>query len=439
MTLEERLTTAAHGLADGLVPPDVDLDAVRRRAHVNRRRTVALVATAAVVGGIIVATATGIGRETSAPLPPVAPRPTGSAEPGPQQSGSCESVPYVERLPATSSTESDLQAWIDDLPVGAPPVTPYWHDGVLHAGGVEIEASYRDVDIDTAGSTVLVTGWDDVGRNARPSEFALVRGDQLDPLPVPPTAYPQLSTDGRIAYWSTHPTDETTRVDAWDTETNTSLASRTLAGNEDQEVTDPTWCVVTLLGVDADGIGYLLDEASDPQITRWDIRADTLEPTDLTFDRSMTFSEQFDFGWNATQGFEAAYVSPDGTREVFTGPASGDSTPDCCSTQIRVRPVGPAESLEPGDVVPLQLPEGIPSMGLWDSYSDRGTWGVWWETNDSVLVDAEVEGNSHLVRCPTNGGECELVFDLGPNSSRDVLYEPDWEREWGFARLPVTG
>ena len=148
---------------------------------------------------------------------------------------------------------------------------------------------------------------------------------------MPATGWPSLSADGRIASWETHPTNDTTRFDTWDTEANTALGSRTLAGNMDQNVMGQ--CVLILLGVDAEGIGYLLDEASDPQITRWDIRADTLEPTDLTFDRTMTYGEQFDFAWQVSQGFEAAYVSPDGTREVFTGPAPGDSTPDCCSTQ----------------------------------------------------------------------------------------------------------
>jgi hypothetical protein len=55
-----------------------------------------------------------------------------------------------------------------------------------------------------------------------------------------------------------------------------------------------------------------------------------------------------------------------------------------------------------------------------------------------VLLDAEVEGDSYLVRCPTTGETCELVFDLGANNSRGILYMPVWEREWGFARLPLT-
>ena len=77
-------------------------------------------------------------------------------------------------------------------------------------------------------------------------------------------------------------------------------------------------------------------------------------------------------------------------------------------------------------------------MRLWDAYSDRGTWGVWWETNETVLLDAVVQGHSYLVRCWATSGACELVFDLGPNSSSGILYMPDWEQAWAFARIPST-
>jgi hypothetical protein len=57
-------------------------------------------------------------------------------------------------------------------------------------------------------------------------------------------------------------------------------------------------------------------------------------------------------------------------------------------------------------------------------------------TGDYQRRDAEVDEHSYLVRCSTNDGACELVFDLGANSSRRVLYMPDWEKDWGFARYP---
>ena len=125
MSMDDRLTRAAHDLADRLTPPKVDLDAVRRSAQARRRRTIALVVSAAVVGVIAATTtAVGIGRETSAPPAPVAPRPSESAEPGIQDTGTCE--PMARTLPETTFTSVDdgLQEWIDGLPEGAPPVSP---------------------------------------------------------------------------------------------------------------------------------------------------------------------------------------------------------------------------------------------------------------------------------------------------------------------------
>jgi hypothetical protein len=77
MTLDQRLTDAAHHLADGLVTPDVDIDAVRAQARSNRRRTTALAVAAAVTAVVAMATALD-GRATSAPTPATTPTPTPS-------------------------------------------------------------------------------------------------------------------------------------------------------------------------------------------------------------------------------------------------------------------------------------------------------------------------------------------------------------------------
>ena len=57
-----------------------------------------------------------------------------------------------------------LHAWMDDLPVGEPPLTPYWHDGVLHMRGEQVDAPYASVVIEAAGGTVLVGGFADDSR-----------------------------------------------------------------------------------------------------------------------------------------------------------------------------------------------------------------------------------------------------------------------------------
>ena len=62
--------------------------------------------------------------------------------------------------------------------------------------------------------------------------------------------------------------------------------------------------------MDEDGIAYLINQADDPPITAWDVRADTLEPTDLTYDPALPPSDQYAFSWNRNLGFEAAQADP---------------------------------------------------------------------------------------------------------------------------------
>lgn len=78
MTLDQRLTHAARQIADGVVAPQVDLDAVRRGARARRRRTVTGVVTAAVLVVAAASTALTVGRDTSAPVPPAS-TPTSTA------------------------------------------------------------------------------------------------------------------------------------------------------------------------------------------------------------------------------------------------------------------------------------------------------------------------------------------------------------------------
>ena len=59
MTLDQRLTQAARGLADRVTPPEVDLEVVRNRARANRRRTVSLAGAGALAAVVVVATLLG--------------------------------------------------------------------------------------------------------------------------------------------------------------------------------------------------------------------------------------------------------------------------------------------------------------------------------------------------------------------------------------------
>lgn len=69
MSMEDRVRGAVCHVADGVTLPEVDLDEVRARAHPNRRRTVSVAFTAAVVTAIVTATALVSGRDVSAPDP----------------------------------------------------------------------------------------------------------------------------------------------------------------------------------------------------------------------------------------------------------------------------------------------------------------------------------------------------------------------------------
>ncbi|GAA4406558.1 hypothetical protein GCM10023168_21610 [Fodinibacter luteus] len=429
MNLDQQLSQTLRHLAEQVDPPEVTLDGIRSLAHANRRRTVAATAAAGIfalaLAGIPLLTAS---RDTTAP--PVAPEPTGELfradlrDPSRcVDKGIDGERPQEPGFPAGPG----LQAWMDDLPVGEPPLSPYWHDGVLHVRGVQVPAPYASVTLEAAGETVLVAGETRFEEGGASPQWMLVRGDQLTPLPVPEGYSPQLSVDGRVAFWEAHPTAEITQFVTWDTETNAPLASRTVPGNMWLE---GSVCRINLLGIDAAGNGHVLDQASESPVARWDVRADTVAPTELTYDPTKTLN-QFD----AFKGLEDAFVSPDGTREVFTEAAPGDSPAGCCATQLRVRP---AQSGQPGDIVTLQLPQGIPSMRLWDAATDRGTWMVWWETNQTVLLDAPVANHSYLVRCSTSNGACERVFDLGRNSNEGAQYVPHWDADWAFARAPAA-
>ena len=137
MNLDQRLAETFRDLAEQVDPPEVTLDAIRTRAHNNRRRALATTAAAALLtlalAGIPLLPA---GRDTTAspvaPGPPVScPRPTCGTPPA-AWTRRCTGSGRTNRA---SPAGPGLQGWMDDLPVGGPPLTPYWHDGVLHMRG----------------------------------------------------------------------------------------------------------------------------------------------------------------------------------------------------------------------------------------------------------------------------------------------------------------
>ena len=213
MSTERLIREALENSVKDLPCPEPEFEQLLAAGRAARRRRVATVASLAaaavlvmVLAGLSFAWAGRAGRA----LEPVPANPTTSASIG-------------------SAFTSEQQKWIDALPAGAPPATPYWHDGTLYVDGVQIPAPYKGVDIKVAGDTVLVGGYPSEPKDgALPTEWALVRGNRLVPLPVPADAHrPELSVDGRIAYWVKHH-ESSVQFFTWDTETNTELASHTL-------------------------------------------------------------------------------------------------------------------------------------------------------------------------------------------------------------------
>jgi hypothetical protein len=111
MTFDQRLAQAVRHVGDGVVVPEVDVDAVRARARVNRRRTAALVAGVAVVAVVSAGAAVVTVRDTSSSLPPAGPVPTSVSE-------SPSSSPQP---PLTTGSWEVYESTQYDFTIGRPP------------------------------------------------------------------------------------------------------------------------------------------------------------------------------------------------------------------------------------------------------------------------------------------------------------------------------
>ncbi len=241
------------------------------------------------------------------------------------------------RLP----TDIELQDWIDELPVGAPPLVPYAQDGTLFVDGVEIETPFPVHTIEVAGDTLMIAN--QPSEFAAPTAWALVRDGRVAPLPAPGGWYPRLSTDGRIAFWQINPTPDTTQFVMWDTVTNRELSTRTVTGRFDGTHR------LQVIGVDSAGIAHWVDEGSQTPVMRWDVRADIVEATDIPYDPAKALDDQAAPLPELWVGFEDAYLSPGGTMRVFTGARPGEPA-GCCPAHLQVRAALPSLTAASDDV-----------------------------------------------------------------------------------------
>lgn len=437
MTRDE-LWEALDRAADDL--DDVDLtEAAWRQGSSMRRRRQTLTTSGLVTGGIAAAVIAfallGGGQATGPDTAPAVTQTDDGAltsTDGPVGATCGSPRPPLPVLANKGEGVVDAQKqWIDQLPDGPPPLTPWWHDGVLHVNGEQLPWPSTPTKLVVAGGTVLV-GVDqpDQEGGVALSQWALVRDGKLEPLPEDAYA-PDLGVDGSLAYWWRHQGPVMNAVVIWDVLAQEELTSWRVPEAEADGV--------EVLGIDANGVAYLRDWPSGQRVTEWDVREGTRRQSELTWDSSRSYMDQCPpLGDLPVWTLEWGYVSPDGTRQVFTGPAPGDASEECCMTLLRVRPADDIGSVDPEDISGFALPEGIPHASLWDPYNDRGTWGVWWESDETVLLDAVVDRHSYLVRCPTDGGTCERVFDLGPSTTSLNRYQIGWEQGWAFARSPLT-
>ena len=179
------------------------------------------------------------------------------------------SVPQAESPRPELATDAELQDWIDELKVGAPPLVPYAQDGALFVDGVEVETPFPVHTVEVAGDTLMIGN--EPSTFKMPTAWAMVRDRRVESLPAPGSWYPRLSTDGRIAFWQINPTDDTTQFVMWDTVTNRELSTQTVEGRFDGAHR------LHVIGVDSAGIAYWVDEGSETPVMRWDVRADIVD------------------------------------------------------------------------------------------------------------------------------------------------------------------
>ena len=401
MTLDQRLTQRSATSRTGSPRPRWTSTRCASRARANRRRTVSLAVSALVVAVIAAA---------HLPWPAVTPaRPLAP-------SGARPSAPDRRGAPGLGRP-----------PVGGPPL-----DAVL-ARRACCTCGSRDRD-------PVPTSADRGRRRHRPgrrpgrraSRCGLGAGPRrpLEPLPVRRRG-PGLSVDGRIAYWDApHRGHHAFRHLGHRDEHGAGLPHP--AGPDGRRRTGCSWRGSTRTGSPT---GWTRPAIPGHPVgrPRRHPRADRpgLRPIE-DLERPVRLPDLW-------VGFEDAYVSPDGTREVFTGPAPGDSPRDCCADPAPGAPGRAARIGRARRHHHAAAARGDPQHAPVGRLLRPGhVVGVVGDQRHRAAGRGRRAGHSYLVRCSTTGGACELVFDLGPNSSKGILYMPDWERDWAFARFPVS-
>lgn len=425
-SFDDELRRSLNSHADG-VPrrPDLTGGAIGRARGIRRRRQVAGVAAAAALVAIAVPIGLRVGDVMSG-QEPIAPATTGPT-PGPTETvptptpdGTVPTTP--EQSPPTTPTDTDnapndpnesVEVTLDlqDLPTGDAPTAPYLDGSTVVAYGNSIEVSgVVDGVAPVFDGVYVAAAWD----NGWPLTRYAADGSTQDLGTA--QSWPVASVDD--PNWVAYTTGETDQFGNPEGSATIVLVNDETGQPSTVEVPGKS---VEIKAVD-DGTVYFTG-GGYASLQSWSAGDTRPEPV-------------------AGDIVNATAVSPDGnlvgriTRTVqdskFCGAivnlATGDETPEHCGTYFQVHGFSPG-----GRYAWADNGEGLGASSVWIMDTQTGEvlreftyaslrnsitfMDATFEDSDNLLIRAEQNGGTALVRCGVTSGECELAAPLADGIS----------------------
>jgi hypothetical protein len=433
-SFDDELRRSLNSHADG-VPrrPDLTEGAITRARGIRRRRQVAGVAAAAALVAIAVPIGLRVGDVMSG-QEPIAPATTGPT-PGPTETvptptpdGTVPTTP--EQNPPTTPTDTDgtpqtdgatngpddsVEVTLDlqELPQGEAPAVPYLDGSTVVAYGNSIEVSGAVDGIAPVSDGVYVAApWD-----AATGGWALTRyaadGSTQDPGTA--QSWPVASADD--PRWVAYTTGDTDRF-----------------GN-------PVGPATMVLVNDETGRSFEVELAGKSAEIQ-DVGAGTVYFTGSGYTAAQSWSAGDARPEPVAGDLDATAVSPDGslvgriTRVVqdseFCGAilnlATGQETPETCDTYYQIMGFSPG-----GEYAWAYNGEGYAASRVWILDTQTGEvlheytyasqrnsisfMDATFEDSDNLLIQAEQNGGTALVRCNVETGDCELAAPWAEGTS----------------------
>jgi hypothetical protein len=416
-SFDDELRRSLHKQADGLPRvPDLSKGAISRAHGIRRRRQVAGIAAAAALVAIAVPIGLRVGDVMSNGQDPIAPATTGPTLPTPtatpteiDPSDPTQSAPTTpdESDPTTPgdtgpSTPNDpVQVSLDlqELPEGDAPTAPYLDGSTVVAYGNTIEVSGAVDGVASVTDGVYVAGaWD----NGWPLTRYAANGntEERGKVQIPPIA----SSDGRWVAYTTREAGQATLV----------LLDE---GGEPSSVDLAGGSSVTVEAI-VDGTVYF-SGGGYPALQSWS--TGDARPTQVPGD------------------LRATAVSSDGTLvgrptsvenlracASIVNLATGEETPEHCGDNFQIQGFSPD-----GRYAWASNAEGYAATGVYvldtqtgevirEYASQRNTisfMDATFEDSDSLLIRAEQNDGTALVRCDVTSMDCELAAPLADGTS----------------------